>query len=684
MKVRLAVDIGGTFTDAVVFDEESGEVRTSKTLTTPDDLVQGVDGALARVPGAAESAWMLVHGSTVVINSLVERRGARAALITTRGFRDVYEIGRINRPDSFNLHFARHTPLIPRELVYEVPERILADGSVEMALDEDAARSVIRDVVAQGAESVAVVFLHAYRNSSHEERMGELLAEEAPHLFVTLSHELTREYREFERTSTTAANAYVGPVVSGYLGRLENRLSEISFQGTAGIMQSNGGLADLAAARRDCVQMMESGPAAGAVGAAALCETLGLPQAIAFDMGGTTAKACLVLAGSVSEAAECFVGGYGTGLPIRVPMVDIVEVGTGGGSIAWLDEAGGIHVGPKSAGASPGPSCYGKGGLEPTVTDAAMALGYLSEEGTLSGGLRLDAAAARTAVGSLAARTGLGADRFARGLLEIAASSMADAVRAVTVERGVDPRDFTLFAYGGSGPLYISLVARDLGIRQVLVPPHAAVFSALGMLLADVKRNYVLTAITPLDGITMADLDALYRDIEDEAGKALISAGIPVSNVVISRSADMRYAGQEHTVVVPVPARLGDDDRRIVKERFDAAHERLYSHSAPDERAEVVSIRVAASGTLPKPRLAESAAAGAEPPPGARTGDRLVTWDPARGRQRCPVYRRDALLPGNILDGPAIVEEEGTTTVLQPGDRLAVESHGCLIVTVGA
>ena len=682
MSLRLAVDIGGTFTDAVVFDAGSGQVTTGKTLTTPQDLVRGVDTAIGHSE-AVHAAEMLVHGSTIVVNSLVERQGARAALVTTAGFRDVYEVGRINRPDSFNLRFVKHKPLIPRELIYEVPERVLADGSVASCLDDDAARSVIRAMLARGVESVAVVFLHSYRNPSHEERMGQLLAEEAPGVFVTLSHELTREYREFERTSTTAANAYVGPAVSGYLGRLEQRLSALSFTGATGIMQSNGGLTDLVTARRECVQMMESGPAAGAVGAAALCEILGLPRAIAFDMGGTTAKACLVGPGEVSEAAECFVGGYGAGLPIRVPMVDIVEVGTGGGSIAWLDDSRGIHVGPRSAGASPGPSCYGNGGTEPTVTDAAVTLGYLAGTGTLSGGLRLDADAARNATAGLAERIQLDTDRLAKGVLDIAASSMANAVRAVTVERGLDPRDFTLTAYGGSGPLYVSLVARELGITKVLVPPHAAVFSALGMLLADAKRTYVVTGIAALDATGMADLEARYRDVEEQAVKALTGAGIPVSGVALTRSADMRYVGQEHTVVVPVPAPLDDAARTVIKQRFDAAHDRLYSHCAPEERAEIVSIRLSATGVVPKPLLAKRPDGGAAPPPDARIGDRLVLWDPAHGRQRCPVYRREALQAGNIVHGPAIVEEEGTTTVLQPGDRLHVDGHGCLMVTIG-
>lgn len=684
MTLRLAVDIGGTFTDAVAFDEDSGEIRTGKTLTIPGDLVTGIDAGIVQVTDDPGAAWMLVHGSTVVINALIERSGARAALITTQGFRDVYEIGRINRPDSFNLRFAKHTPLIPRRMVYEVPERMLADGQPERPLDEAAARQVIRAAVADGAQAIAVVLLHSYKNPAHEQRVGQLIAEEAPGVFVTLSHELTREYREFERTSTTAANAFVGPVVTSYLKRLEKRLAEVSFDGTVGIMQSNGGLTDLEAARRDCVQMMESGPAGGAVGAAALCELLGLDQAIAFDMGGTTAKACLVRAGEVSEAAECFVGGYERGLPIRVPMVDIVEVGTGGGSVAWLDDAAGVHVGPRSAGASPGPACYGNGGTEPTVTDAAMTLGYLPDSGTLSGGLRLDAAAARRTVGALAEKIGLDPGRCARGLLEIAASSMADAVRAVTVERGMDPRDFTLFAYGGSGPLYISLVARDLGIKQVLVPPHASVFSGLGMLLADAKRNYVLTTLTALDRVTMAEFETMYRAVEEDAATTLTDAGIPVASVVMLRSADMRYVGQEHTVTVAVPGTLAEEDRQLVKERFDAAHERLYSHSAPGERAEVVSLRVAAVGQLPKPQLAAAPDAGTEPPAAALTGERPVVWDPARGRENCPVYRRDALLPGNGLAGPAIIEEEGTTTVLQPGDTLRVETHGCLIVTIGA
>lgn len=683
MGLRLGIDIGGTFTDAVLFDPNRGEIRTAKTLSTPDDLVHGVERVLKVVVDDIANVSTLVHGSTVVINSLIERKGARAALLTTKGFRDVYEIGRINRPDSFNLRFTKHVPLVPRQLIYELDERILADGSVEHKLDEMAVRDVARALLELGVESVAVVLLHSYRNSEHEERVGELFAEEAPKMFVSLSHELTREYREYERTSTTAANAYVGPVVSGYLDRLEQRLDNLSFSGIVGIMQSNGGLTDLATARRQCVQMMESGPAGGVVGTAALCDLIGVPSAIAFDMGGTTAKASLVRDGEISEAAEYFIGGYAAGLPIRVPVLDIAEVGTGGGSVAWLDTAGGVHVGPRSAGADPGPCCYGKGGLEPTVTDAAVALGYLAQNGSFSGGLHVDFSAAERAIGTLGDRLGLSAERMSHGILEIATSSMADAVREVTSERGLDPRDFVLVAYGGSGPLYVSLVARELGIREVVIPPQAAVFSALGMLLADAKRNYVITKIEALDILDMTGLEERYRVVEEEADKSLTSGGVPVGSVVVARSADMRYVGQEHTVTVAIPSRLSEDGREVMKRRFDAAHEQLYNHSAPKERAELVSIRVSARGMLAKPNIAGPPPGDRNPPEHAMASERRVGFDADRRSEPCPVYWRASLLAGNVLDGPAIIEEEGTTTVLRPSDRLAVDDRGCLRLRIG-
>ncbi len=396
--MRVAVDIGGTFTDVTAFDEASGRIALGKVLSTPANLVDGIAAAMARTGVSAAEAELIIHGSTIVINAILERKGAKAALITTQGFGDVYEIGRINRPESFNLFFRKHRPLIPRDLIFEVPERILADGSEETPLDEEAARAVVQRVRALGVEAVAIVFLHSYRSPEHEIRMRDIVREAAPEIFVTASHELSREYREYERTSTVAANAYVGPIVSRYLGDLEERLAADGFGGGLMIMQSSGGLTDVETARRQCVQMLESGPAGGVVGSIALCEALDITNAICFDMGGTTAKACVVRRGQPDVSPDYFVGGYNEGLAIRIPVLDIKEVGTGGGSIAWIDEGGALHVGPESAGAEPGPVCYGRGGTEPTVTDADVVLGRISAEQFLGGEMRLDAEAARRAI----------------------------------------------------------------------------------------------------------------------------------------------------------------------------------------------------------------------------------------------------------------------------------------------
>ncbi len=501
--MRTAVDIGGTFTDVTLFDEASGAVRLGKALSTPANLVDGIMAAVARTTDSPAAADLIIHGSTIVINSILQRKGARTALVTTRGFRDVYEIGRINRPESFNLFFRKHVPLVPRDLIFEIPERMLADGSEELPLDEEAARAVARELRDLGVEAVGIVFLHSYRTPEHEIRMREIVEEEAPGTFVTASHELSREYREFERTSTVAANAYVGPIVSRYLGNLEERLAAEAFRGSLMIMQSSGGLSDLATARRQCVQMMESGPAGGVVGSIAICEALGLTDAICFDMGGTTAKACVVRRGAPDLSPDYFVGGYNEGLVIRIPVLDIKEVGTGGGSIAWIDAGAALHVGPESAGAEPGPVAYGRGGSEPTVTDADVVLGRIAPDQFLGGEMQLDAPAARAALEARVARPlGLSVERAAAGVLAIA-------VRAVTTERGLDPRDFTLIAYGGGGPLHAVSVARELAIGRVIVPQAPAHFSAFGMLLADVRRDYVLTHFQRLADLDLAELEAL-------------------------------------------------------------------------------------------------------------------------------------------------------------------------------
>jgi N-methylhydantoinase A len=677
------VDIGGTFTDVVAFDSESQVLTTGKTLSTPKDLIEGALTGLRGVEDDVARPELLVHGSTVVINALIERKGAKAALVTTEGFRDVYEIGRINRPDSFNLFFGKHRPLIPRHLVYEVPERLRADGGVLAELDEARAREVADELVERGVEAVAVCFLHAYKDPVHEIRMGEILRAANPDWYVTLSHEITREYREFERTSTVAANAFVGPVVSGYLGRLENSLRTAGSEAALAVMQSGGGVADVDVARRQCIQMIESGPAGGVVGTIAMCGILGYREAIAFDMGGTTAKASVIRDLTFPQAADLFVGGYHTGLPMRIPALDIVEVGTGGGSVAWIDDAGGMHVGPRSAGAEPGPACYGRGGTEATVTDASVVLGYLSATGRLSGGLDLDGDAARRAVDDLAARVGMDRASAAAGIVAIAASSMANAIRAVTTERGLDPRDFALVAYGGNGPLHISPVARELGIERVVVPPIPSVFSALGMLMADLRHDVALTDIMRLTDTRLADLEDAFRSLEEKGRLGLVREKVDFQELLFVRSADMRYVGQEHTVTVTVPAALDPTaGHEELKRAFDAAHLRRFSHSAPEENAEIVTLRVSVIGRLPTPQLPKLPIGQATPPEQAMTGRRGVLFDPGRPAVDCPVYERERLLAGNVVRGPAVVEEGTSTTLLYPGDALEVDPFGSLLLTI--
>lgn len=683
--MRVAVDIGGTFTDVVAFDPATGSLVLAKSLSTPAELARGVLDGLTKTATRFEDLATLIHGSTVVVNAIIERRGAKTALITTKGFRDIYEIGRVNRPESFNPRFRKHRTLVGREDIFEVKERMLADGTVRTPLDEDEAYSVARIIKAEGFESVAVLFLHSYRAPEHEIRMCEILREIDPKLFLSASHELSREYREYERTSTVAANAYVGPKVSAYLGDLEKRLRERGFGGNLMIMQSNGGLSDVATARRQCIQMMESGPAGGVVGALALCEMLDLSAAIAFDMGGTTAKACVIRRGEPSLSPDYFIGGYNEGLAIRIPVLDIVEVGTGGGSIAWLDEGSGLHVGPRSAGAEPGPASYARGGTEPTVTDANVMLGRLSPDSFLGGEMRLDRSAAEKALAERLARPlKVSVERAAVGMLQVASAAMANAVRRVTLERGLDPRDFTLIAYGGGGPLHAAAVARQLAIGKIVVPNAPGHFSALGMLMADLRRDYVRTLFCRMDDLEMAELEAEFQKLEADGRQALAGAGMPADRIVFDRAADMRYVGQEHAVAVAMPAYTGDVSARAqIKRLFDQAHELRYSHSAPEEPADIVSLRVSAIGRLAKPNLPEIPRGETTPPAKARHGTRAVLFDGA-GSLQATVYDRRALLHGNVIAGPAIIEETASTTVVEPGDTVTVNQFGHLVIELEA
>src|SRR3954462_1551459 len=508
----VGVDIGGTFTDLVGCVD--GRIVTSKTSTVPADPTRGVADSLALAHCKMPALSELLHGSTIAINTVLERKGARTALITTRGFRDTYAIGRGNRIEAFNLFFHRPKPLIPRELTFEVTERVNARGEVLVALAEDEVVSLAKLFAVQKIEAIAVCLLHAYANPAHERRVGEILRAAYPQLFVTLSHEIVREYREYERTSTTAINAFVGPRVQGYLRRLEGFLRTEKFGGKINIMRSNGGVMSIGTAQEQPVSMMESGPVAGMIGAGRLAALLGLERAIGFDMGGTTAKASLITHGAPAIEGGYVMGGEAGGQPMQLPVVDIVEVGAGGGSIAWCDAIGGIHVGPQSAGADPGPAAYGKGSLDPVVTDADLILGRINAARFLNGAMQLDRAAAERAVeAKLAGRLRLSVPEAALGIVQIADAAMSLAVRAVSINKGVDPRQAAMIGFGGAGPVHAVAIAREIFIPKVIVPKVPGTFSALGMLMAPWRQDFVRTLFGLLGSLDARQVEAAFSEL---------------------------------------------------------------------------------------------------------------------------------------------------------------------------
>lgn len=684
--LRIAVDIGGTFTDMACFDEASGQIKFGKALSTHGHLHEGIQNTLDSAAIDLTNGYLFLHGSTIAINTLLERNGAKTALLITEGFRDIYEIGRVNRPDAYNLFFSKHQPLVPRSLRYEVSERLRADGSLHKKLDEAAVRELAKQLKAQHVEAVAVLLLHSYRNPDHERRVKAILQEELPNAFVTASHELSQEYREFERVSTAVANAYVGPRVSDYLGELQEHLGDKGFKGDFYAVQSTGGLFPVEHARRDCVRMLESGPAAGVIGAQAICAQLGMPDSIAFDMGGTTAKAGVISEGRPLTTGSALIGGYEKALPIQIPMMDIFEVGTGGGSIARVELGQSLRVGPRSAGSMPGPVCYGRGGEEPTVTDANLILGRLDEHNFLGGEMPLYLDRAQQAMETKVAKPlGLDATKAADGILRIAVTQMSHAVKAVTTERGLDAGSFTMVVYGGAGPLHASAIARELGIRKVLIPYAPGYFSAYGMLFSDLRYDYVRSVFRRLDGLSFEEIEAIYKEMEDEGRAAVSASQIRPEEIVFERAADMRYYGQEHAVTVDLPQEnFVRKDRNAIKTHFDDVHKVRYGTSAPQEPADIVSLRVTVMGRMRKPPRNAVEEGMQKPDAAALRANKAVYFRSAGDFVSTPVYRRDLLKNGNEIHGPALIEEHASTTVVQPGDTLKVDLYGNLQISIGS
>ena len=682
MALSLGIDIGGTFTDLVLHDPATGRTSIWKESTTPDDPSRGaLAGALEvlrRAGRAPAEVTRVVHATTLFTNALIERRGARTALLTTAGFRDVLEIGRERKYELYDIFLSMPKPLVARPWRREAPERLAPDGTVEIALDLDAALAEVEALVAEGAESLAVVFLHAHANPAHERLLGEAVALRFPSLPVSLSSDIAPEIREYPRASTTAANAYVRPLAERYLARLEAELRAAGVPGRLFLMLSNGGLTHAAEARRAPVQLLESGPAAGALAGAWFGRKAGLDRVLAFDMGGTTAKLALVDDGEPLvawgfEAAREKRFLRGSGLPIQIAAVELIEIGAGGGSIARRSGLGTLAVGPESAGAQPGPACYGRGGTEPTVTDADLALGHLDAGFFLGGAMRIERGEAEAALGRLAAALEVPADRAALGLHDVVNENMAGAARVAIAERGRVPQDYALLATGGAGPVHAWAVAQRLGIRRVACPPGAGAGSAIGMLMAPARADRVAHYGAPLERLDPAAIQAIFDALEAEALAVLEGTGAETAARNATRLADMRYIGQGSEITVPLPREI---TREGVREGFEGAYRRLFSRTPPGAAVEFVALRLSlsapmpgAGGALDLPRHAGGA---------ARKGSRPVFFAGA-GWIETPVYDRYALSRGDAVSGPAVFEENESTFVIGPGAAARVLADGTIL-----
>lgn len=682
MSVRLAIDIGGTFTDATLIDEQTGEVSIAKVLTTPSDPSEGFMQAAARAlqEGAVETGEVtfVVHATTVATNAIIEGTIARSGFVTTEGFRDLLEIARQVRPTLYDTQFEKAAPLVPRDRAVVVGERLGPKGEVLRPLEEKTVRDAAAVLRREAVESVAVCLLHAYVNPEHERRVGEILAEELPGIPVSLSSDVAPEIREYLRASTTVINAVIRPVVQRYLERIEQRLAEAGVEAKLLVMQSSGGIfgADAAASRP--VYMVESGPAAGVIASAYLGETLGRPDILSFDMGGTTAKVGLIQDGRPSVTKDYNVGGHAgagiggmslSGYPVRTPVVDLVEIGAGGGSIAWIDSGGLLRVGPRSAGADPGPVCYRRGGTEPTVTDANVVLGRLNPRYFLGGEMDLDLEGARRAIEERCAEPlGISVTEAANGIVEIANAAMVNALHLVSVQRGYDPRDFVLVGFGGAGPVHANALARDAEMPTLLIPSSPGIFSATGLLTTDLKRDAAVTVMRRLEELDHGEVATSFAHLE-EAGRAELEAeGIGGEAIRFLRQIDLRYVGQSYELTIPA----GDG----LLERFHAEHDRTYGFAAPGEPVEVVSLRLTTVGRIAKPPLRQLQP-GRTPAPRER---RPVFFAEAGDYVDCPIYGRYDLPAGASFVGPAIVEEFDSTTVVHPGFTLRVDDVGNLVI----
>jgi N-methylhydantoinase A len=692
-ELSLGIDIGGTFTDIVIYDPDSGRHYIWKELTTPDDpsrgVIFGVRALLERDEIAASSIKRVVHATTLFANALIERKGARTGLITTEGFRDTLEFQTERKYELYDIFIEMPSPLVPRYLRREVSERLSETGEVEIALDVDAVVREADALVADGVESIAVMFLHSYANPSHERAAIEAISRRHPTLYLTASCEVAPEIREYDRLSTTVANAYIKPLAQLYLDRMADQIRDLGIAGPFFLMLSNGGLTHVDEAKRSPIQLLESGPAAGVLAGMYFGKESGVDRQIAFDMGGTTAKASLVDHGEPSisyvfEAAREKRFMEGSGLPIKTSSIELIEIGAGGGSIARIDELGLMKVGPASAGAVPGPACYGRGGTSPTVTDADLLLGYLNPAFFLGGALRIDPTASEAAMAALSEKTGLTTLQIAWGIHDVVNENMAAAARVHIAKHGRDPRHYTLLATGGAGPVHAYNVARKLNLRSTICPPAAGVGSAVGLLMAPARIDRAVSMVSLLRDLDWTAFETNYRRLEDDADSVLVRTGARMDNVKVTRLADMRYLGQESEVVVELPpGPYTADARPAITDTFERVYKDLFFRTPPDVPIQIVNLRVSLSASVPGGGMTlRSGRSGSSME--ALKGRRAVYFAEAGGFTDTPVYDRYALPAGERLEGPAVVEERESTFVFGPGAVCEVHPTGSLVVSLPA
>nr|WP_259545687.1 hydantoinase/oxoprolinase family protein [Heyndrickxia oleronia] len=678
--MRVATDIGGTFTDLVYVDEK-GHIGVSKSHTTPPYFEQGVINVLEKSGIDQTSIKTFIHGTTVIINALTERKGVKTGLITTKGFRDVLEIGRGNRPDLFNVRYHKPAPFVSRYLRQEVEERLNYKGEVLKPLNKEEVKEIISFFKKEGVEAIGVSYLHSYVNPVHEQETIEFIKEIWPEVFVTASYEVTKEWREYERTNTTVLNAYVKPIATSYVNKLHDKLIEKQTDSNNYIMQSNGGTTTFEQAKELPINMVESGPVAGIYGAAVLGEIIGEKNIIAFDIGGTTAKCSLIEKGEVKVSTDYYIerDNRHAGFPIKTPVVDIVEIGNGGGSIAWIDDAGSLKVGPHSAGALPGPVAYGQGGTEPTTTDANLLTGRLSPKNfDYEVNMEKVSEAIKATISNY---FNISVEDGALGIIRIANSNMLNALKLISIRKGYNPREFTLVAFGGGGSMHAPALAKELGVKKVVVPLASPVFSAWGMLMTDLRHDYIQTQIKRLSEVDVTSLNQTWDTLENQAYNQFEQEALQKESVLFTRFLDMRYLGQEHTVKVPVPN--GNWDEKTLREiigRFHQLHKKNYTFKLEQADTEIVNLHLTAFGQVKKPTLEKNIVTGELS--SALKEVRPVYFE-QEGWVDTNIYDREKIPTMQKINGPAIVEEKASVTVIYKGQSLQVDEYGNLIIDTG-